>query len=232
MCSSDLAGRERFTPLLLQALQKVGVGGTALALADPTTVRRPATAHRVGTGPTFPALKPQRGKRECDWQAFLTGFDALSDFNLDQEGFGKISPVRVLEDGKPLKQHGNDKETVFTCAGASFHRKNVVRWTPTEPDPEAVNRHTYTADLDPEVPVLGPENAAGWWVYPGTSVVLDVPEPPGPVTQAAVFAIARIAGTSPARLSVGGEPVPLVQVGDRLEARATGPAVKIGRAHV
>lgn len=221
----SVAGRERFTPLLLQALQKVGVGGQALTAADPTAVRRPPTPRRVGTGPTLPALDPKRGQKQCDWQAFLNGYDAISDFNLAAEGFGKVSPVRVLEDGKPLEQHGDDQKTVFTCGGASFHRKNVVRWTPTEPDPESVKRHTYTADVDPSVPLRGPENASAWWVYPGSTVALDVPEAPGPVTQAVVFAIERIPGTAPARVRVGGEWVPLVQSGDRLEARASGPPV-------
>lgn len=211
------AGRERFTPQLVAAMEQSGVGGTLVA-ADPALIRPKITASRVGSGPALPALAPVRGDKACDWRSPFPGFKDLSDSALSEAGLGPISPFRVREDGRLLAAHGDVEDTVRRCAGTSLHQGGVLRFSPTGDDPAAAADRRYVAELDADSPLVGGDGREAWWVYPGTGLRLEVPEPPG--GPARVWASVRVvrAGEGLPRLAAGAGEATFTRVGDRLEA--------------
>lgn len=219
------AGRQRFTPLLLDALRAVGVGSDALTAAQAPVEHAPLRATRTGTPPTLPAADPKRGKAPCDWVTFVNGLAGISDTALKAAGYGEVSPLLLFEDGAPLPAHAPVKDYTQRCGGASYHYQNVVKFAPTGGAPESVADHHYTLGLSPDVPLVGGAFAKAWWVYPGTTLTLEAGEPlHGEVV---VGGYAAVPGVSPATVTVGGVTQALAEAGAELEATVPGAGTSV-----
>ena len=215
------AGRARLAPQLNAALRSVGVGTGRLVPAAPPARRVALTGVRAGTPPALPALELRDLPPPCVWQAPVRGLAGLSDAWLVEADLGEVSPVRVLQDGRPLTPHA--RVGGQACEGTTDFGLGGVRISPTDPD--AATRDTFTLELDPAVPMRGGTGGEAWWVYPGTELTVTVPA--GTVTGARrlrVQAIATEGGTGGELSILGGEAAPLRAVGSTVEAVVTAPA--------
>ncbi|MSQ04148.1 MAG: hypothetical protein EXR71_20040 [Myxococcales bacterium] len=210
------AGRARFTPQLVEALRGVGVGSGELAPAELLEERVPLVATRKGSPPAFPALAPKPLPAGCAWQSRVRGFEALSDGRLDAAGFGAVSPLRVLQDARPLQPHA--RVGGAGCTSSSYFVDAQMRFSPTES--AAVGQAEFTLDLNPDLPLIGPRGEQAWWVAPGTTLTFTVPA--GVVTgerRVRLQAAVPIEGDAPATGWLdGGRPTPLFKVGAAVEA--------------
>ncbi len=216
------AGRARFTPQLVAALKGVGVGSGELAPAELLEERVPLVATREGAPPTFPPLTPKPLPAACAWQSRVRGFEPLSDGRLTAAGFGAVSPLRVLQDTRPLQPHAAVGGA--GCTASSYFVDAQMRFSPTET--AAIGGASFTLDLNPDVPLHGPHGEEAWWVAPGTTLKLIVPA--GVLTGARrvrVQAAMPLAGEASATVWLdGGRPTTLAPVGAAVEAIVAGPA--------
>ncbi len=216
------AGRGRFTPQLVAALKGVGVGSGELAPAEILEERVAIVATREGTPPTFPPLTPKPLPAACAWQSRVRGLEPLSDGRLSAAGYGAVSPLRVLQDARPLAPHAAVGGA--GCTASSYFVDAQMRFSPTET--AAIGDAEFTLDLNPELPLFGPHGEEAWWVAPGTTVRLTVPA--GIVTGARrvrVQAVTPIVGDAAAEVWLDeGRPAPLVATGAAVEAALRGPA--------
>jgi hypothetical protein len=169
-------GRTRTTAALAQRLSEVGATGAG-AFARAVVPSEPPTGRRAGTPPSFPALTLRRGPWGCGWQAPVPGLAPISDSTLAGAGIGTLSPLLVLEDGKPLTPHATREAFDLTCAGASNHQGGAVKFSPTGGPAEVAQERTYTVSFVDDIPIRDAIGNEGWWVYPGTTLTLDFPGP-------------------------------------------------------
>lgn len=223
-------GRVRFTPELVEALRAVGVGGARLTPAKPGPARLRVTGVRTGIPPALPAIEPHRGTQPCNYTARLVGWEGLGESALIAAGRGLISPVVVLEDEKPLQMHARSELTAQTCGGAGHFVDNHVKFAPSGPGPESASRHSYRLGLSTEAPMIGGGWEEAWWVYPGTTLRLDVAAPPnGSLPTVRVQAAEVLEGAASPTLRVAGAAeVPFARRGHALEAVATAAAAARG----
>lgn len=221
------SGRLQMTHALAERIRAMDALGTGpIAAAEVPVVHTPPTVRRVGTPPTLPAVTPVRGPGTCGWVTKLDTLSAISDTALTKAGLGAVSPVRLLEDDKPLTAHATRDAFDATCGGAFSHQERVLKFAPTGTSPDAVTTRSYRLDLDPALPLTPSPGAEAWWVYPGTTVELQVPEAwgdDGPFG-VQVAATAPIPGEGATVEIVGQAPVPLVSTGVALHAELTAPA--------
>ncbi|GDX79541.1 hypothetical protein LBMAG42_13520 [Deltaproteobacteria bacterium] len=224
------AGRSRFTPELVEALRAVGVGGPRLAPAAPRPPRLHVTGARTGTPPTLPAIEPHRGTQPCNYTAKLVNWEGLGESALIGAGHGLVSPVVVFEDDKPLQMHALPELTAKTCGGAGYFVDDHVKFSPSGPGPESAEQHTYRLGLSADAPMIGGGWEEAWWVYPGTTVRLDVAGPPnGGVPTVRVKAAVTLEGAGIPTLSVAGSGgASFGRRGHALEAVATAPSAASG----
>lgn len=237
-------GRRAFSPAFIAQLQAIGLGSGQLVPADPSAMRARPTVTRSGVGPTLPAFKWLRGKLACDHQAALLGYEALSDTSLMDAGFGKVSPIRVKEDGVLLAGHALAESVVERCGGGgagmvpggaavgagglgeSLHWRSTMKFTPSGADPTATADHTYAFALDPAVPTIGAGFEEAFWVYPGTSLDIEfvadtVPSNSRFGVEVLPFAVgpAGSFALGSAVVDAGDGRIPLVAAGAVMEAR-------------
>lgn len=224
------AGRSRFTPELVEAMRAIGVGGARLTPAKPRPPRLHVTGVREGTPPALPGIDPHRGTQACNFTVRINGWEFLGESALVAGGHGLVSPVVVLEDSTALQMHALPELTTKTCGGAGYFVDNHIKFSPSGPGPESAERHAYRLGLSTEAPMIGGGWEEAWWVYPGTTVRLEVAGPPnGGVPIVRVQAAVTMEGLGAPTLTIGGgQPVSFERRGHYLEALAEGPAAVAG----
>lgn len=183
-----------------------GMEGNALPkhlLNDDITVE----VTRAGEPPTLPALiDMERTESECGFKYTLQDLQPISDFPLNKQGYGKSSPVMLLQDGTPMKGHAMPSEFSDACTGSYRHAGYVFLFSP-EDRPENAEKHTYTVQLDPQVPMeRGEDKRPMYWVYPGTTLTFSLGSGWDPTWgEATLDLAAKVAGEhlSPAVVSYG-----------------------------
>lgn len=123
-----------------------------------------ATLHRNGDAPEVPQATPERADGSCGWMVDISESFALSTRHLRDIGLGDVTPLTLLEDGRPLAAFSSKEQYEQQCAGAFNVGRNVIRFSPSGTGPEAVDTHTYTIALSDALPMSSPAGAV-WWVY-------------------------------------------------------------------
>ena len=180
---------------------EVGLRPPEASAADAPTGPQAAVS-RVGKVPVTPlAALPSGDAGTCRYVLDRPDLEALSDLRLyERYGYVSASPVRVLQDGRPLAAHDRGEG----CTGAIAHPPQglVIR-----PDGPGSDRSTFALTYDPSpfqvVEVRGATKAALSWVYPGTTVQWDLPEPLRDGEHEVVLDVVAEGGTSPATVQQG-----------------------------
>ena len=137
---------------------------------NPLADRVEVTAERVGTPPKLPKLEEaQRAGDPCGWRFQVRSLQPLSDFPLNRDGFGKVSPVLLFENGEALEPHALPGAYEGACAGAFRHAGYVFLFSPRG-ERDAPAQNTYAVALDERFPIpRGDDARPTYWVYPGTT---------------------------------------------------------------
>lgn len=222
----NAGGRVKLTRALGEGLLALDALGTG-AFQSAALPRTAPVASRLGTVPALPTIAPEHREGDCGWRAALPGLARVSDSVLNQAGIGPVSPVLVLEDGSPLLRYASRAEFADTCKGAATHQGGELKFSPKGGPADVVATRTYTAVLDPEVPQRDKLGRDVWWVYPGTTVRLDVADAwnePG-TFRVGVSARVAVPGKRTAEIAVAGAPpVKLTALGDEATATVDVPA--------
>jgi hypothetical protein len=129
---------------------------------------------RTGAPPTLPSLaKPKRSSTLCGYRYDLPQIRDISDFSLNKAGFGKSSPVLLLEDGQPLTAHAFPNHYEQNCSGAFRHAGTVLLFSPTDNAQKAIQSQ-YSLHLDGSLPMTRPDGREIYWVYPNTTLTFVV----------------------------------------------------------
>lgn len=218
-------GRDVLTAELAARL----VGMDALGSGPMPVARAPVApdrVERVGTPPTLETPGFARSASPCGYVAGYDDLEGVSDGALATLGVGMLSPVRVLQDGVPLRPHAARADFAEKCAGAFVHFPRELRASPTD---SADAAHTFTLDLAPDLPLRNEAGHEAWWVYPGTAVRLAFDEPwdagRGPLV---VEVEARVIGAGAPTVRVAGEERALEGEGDDRTVRVSVPAPPTG----
>ena len=219
-------GAKKVTAALAEALQGLGVLGEAPIPAHELSLDLllQPTFRRDGDPPALPAGALSRDKGACALRLALGGGEPLSEPELKRLGPAPSSPVVIFDGDTPLVPFGKpDVTTGDTCHGQSWYAGVGLRFTARSPVPDPLPEGRFRAALAPELPLKTPQGDR-YWVYPGTSLVLDLPAEASLDGQALeVDAVVRLAGPgAPPVLSVGGgAPQPFAAQGSLWSARAT-----------
>ena len=209
-------GRARLTTALAERLRGLDALTAGSSFAAALLPRAPAVIRREGAPPSLPALgAPTRGPQACGWTASLEGLDGASDTVLGRAGLSSVSPIRLFEDGAPLAPHATKEAFDLACAGGFSHQSGMVKFSPTGGPAEVVATRTYTVALSDAVPLQDPFGRDAWWVYPGTTLVVEAPDgwdPPLDGFGVAVATHVAIPGAGAATVRVGGVSAPLTIV--------------------
>jgi hypothetical protein len=198
----NVRGQWWFTARLGERMRAEGL----VAVDGPAPRLLPLAARREGTPPTLPAFaQHRRGDRDCG-VAYL--FQELA-FLAEDEPWD-ASPVVVLEDGAPLQRRGMPGAP--SCDGTFRHQK--------EGGLAVAPAHggALSLTLSPEVslrpaPYRGRQWPDRWWIYPHTTLHLDVPPVEGPFE---LWVQAGLPGKGEAKitLEVDGVAVPMAAPGE------------------
>ncbi|MCB9742600.1 MAG: hypothetical protein H6740_08375 [Alphaproteobacteria bacterium] len=170
-------------PVLIQRVM-LRSGGASLTVLGPSGA---GGAHKIiskhspaptVTGPAPIALEeinaPKRTGDEPPHTAFMfaPGLEAVGAFYVMKEtALPRCSPVRILEDGKPLAgPNALAEDTRVTGMGAYSHTKQAFYISSSDNSDPTQNGRSYTAALDP-----GRVCKGGIWVYPGDKISVAVP---------------------------------------------------------
>jgi hypothetical protein len=185
-------GRTSLTEALIERLRAMdAMGSGPMKPAALPVVTTPPVVTRTGSPPELTEVKPLRGPKACGWEAPIPELRPLNDFSLQSAGFGMVSPLLLLEDGKPLEAHAPREKFDDACAGAFLHQEKAVKFSPTGDSPDVVPTRSYRFSLSEDLPLRTSAGFEAWWVYPGTTVTLSFEEPtsgPGVVVDALAFA--------------------------------------------
>lgn len=163
-------GAVTYTRALASALRDLGALGTDPFRAAPLPPRPPEVSRR-GTPPSLGEAGDGVLVRGCAATIPFARSQILSDTYLESLGVGAVSPVVVFEDGEPVPMHRRP-ERPTQCPGTAYqYERAIVVWSQAEV-PESAR---YTLALTPDLPVIGPDSDTlpGWWVYPGTDLLLE-----------------------------------------------------------
>jgi len=129
---------------------------------------------RTGDIPVLPGLvEMERTQTECGFKFTLQELQPISDFPLNKQGYGKSSPVLLLQDGVAMTPHAMPTEFGGACTGSYRHAGYVFLFSP-EGRPENAEKHKYTIALDPSLPLeRGEDKRPMYWVYPGTTLTFE-----------------------------------------------------------
>lgn len=218
-------GRDVLTAELaarLTGMDALGSGPMPVARAPVA----PDRVERVGTPPALPAATFARTDTACGYAAGFPGLDAVNDVALATLGVGQLSPVRVLQDGVPLRPHATRADFAEKCAGAFVHFPRELRASPTDAADAA---HTFTVDLSPDLPLRNEAGDEAWWVYPGTAARLAFDDAWDAGRGALTVEVeARVIGAGTPVLKVAGQERPLDGEGDDRTVRVAVPAPPTG----
>lgn len=134
---------------------------------------------RTGSPPVLTHEPPAQTDSACGYQIDARHLYALSNQRLSTMGdIGRVSPVVVLQEGKPLDAFATTRDFADQCAGAFNFGRNAVRFSPHSKTEPADVARAYTLALSERFPLSTPDGDA-WWAYPGTQVDLAFPDDGG-----------------------------------------------------
>jgi len=164
-------GRKRLSKELGQKLRELDIlGGQAMPKAvEPFYVEY--QARRGGTSKPLsqPSLAPW--PKDPDWLVgHLPQYKAWSNSGTRNAGLGSVSPLVVLEDGKPLTRQ--TAASAESPKGSFVHTSGYLHVAPSTPELLASPDGHYTLALTGDLSV---ESTWGpvWWIYPGTTLYFD-----------------------------------------------------------
>ncbi len=207
------AGRERLSRLLAQELSAIDALGSGPFAPAEVPVTASFVARLEGTPPDLGPVEPEpSGKDDCLLVIKRPDLFALSNTATDAAGVGMVSPIVVLEDGRPLTRRRWKKQLEEPrCSGAYLPQTGRMWLAPSEPSTAA--QHEYTLALSANLPVSD-GTSEGWWVYPGTSLELDLDLQGGAQPTALVLGLEPILDKGPSlEATVDGVPMILEPVG-------------------
>lgn len=141
---------------------------------------KPSFAADPPAFPVQPRLRP--GGRKVAWFSMPKFTDLADAVDADHARPNRCSPVRVLEDGVPLKQpHAVCYDVMTKGAGRSCFAGDQLHFAASDDSNPVTNGRKYTIDLDPKrlCETLGQKKATtlrdSLWMYPGDVVELRAP---------------------------------------------------------
>lgn len=197
------AGRAAVTTALAAALTEADVLNGGIARARPALIA--ASITRVGALPTAPPLTYVAAPdRPCVLRGAAPDLGFLSDDTLVGAGFGRASPLVLVDAAGPLLAHAPGKGFGDTCGAGWRHRAFGVEVTPRA----APSADGLALAFATELVVPDDKGAPVWWVYPDTRIEwrYDTLPSDGPLR---ISVTARAARGADARLRVGDTEVTL-----------------------
>ncbi|MES2640713.1 MAG: hypothetical protein V4850_14555 [Myxococcota bacterium] len=213
------SGKAAVTAALAAAMKEAKILEGGVAPARPVLLA--SSVVRVGTPPPVPAptFLPAP-KRACGFQAPMPDFAFLSDDLLQTGGFGRSSPLVLVDAAGAPVPRSAERDLGETCVGGWQHRKFGAIFAPSETP--VADGLTMAYATEPSL-----KDARGnvvWWVYPGTTTEwrYDAPVVDGAIR---VSVSARLVKGSTATLRVGDKEVPLEAEGRLYRAEIEVPAL-------
>ena len=213
------AGRARFTAELAAVLRERGVmedgpfAPNRVPLALDYSIR--LTGQIPDLGPL--ELLPDPEGQPCRHVARVVEWTALGDSALSAARIGNVSPLVVLEDGVPMEHLSWPGKLEGPCHGAYVPQAGLLYLSPgAHADPPREQR-SYHLTVTDQLPVRFGKSE-GWFVYPGTQLVLDFTGWPGPQgdLEVVVGLEPLIGAAAGASVTAAGLPVDLEPQGARL----------------
>jgi len=178
---------------------------------------------RTGTQPSLTHDSPQQTDSACGYQIDARHLYPLSNQRLSKvAGAGRVSPVVVFKDGKPLSDFATTRDFADQCAGAFIFGRNAVRFSLKDETPETAVLSDYTLGLSEQFPLSTPDGDA-WWAYPGTRIDLDFTDDAGLAGQTIELVVNAV--TPQGRVNA----VPLLKVGEDKVLMEEGDDMLTGR---
>jgi hypothetical protein len=224
------AGASLFTQAMATALLDMGaLNSDPIPLAIvPVT---PVSTERIGTPAPLPPLGPVESTDErCVFTAAVEGLGRVSEESLTADGYNRVSPVVLLENGVALKPSSSGPTR---CNGVYYSQKHQFVFGPSSRS--YAQSATYSIGYHEEIPVWS-EGRPVYWVYPGTTMRLEFDQPwQGPEGSFAVRVVAETFGDGegqPTMSVAGADPVELVLAGGRRFKTQVRPEPPSGNWHV
>ncbi len=173
---------------------------------------------RVGTASPLPSLgTPERDEElGCAWKFTVPTLKVISNVALAKhDDVGKASPIELLLGGQPLQGHALNPH-LESCVGRFRHAGNLIQFSTSGAVDDALSGD-YALRLSESMPLpRGGDGRPMYWVYPGTTLEVDLgawKDPWGDISVDLAL-LAAGDGTGPVRATVGGETVELEGTGE------------------
>jgi hypothetical protein len=154
-------------------------GAQSLAVAASIKQLPVPALTRVGQSPGLTFDPPTRTDSTCGYQFDARHLYALSNQRLSKmDDIGRVSPVVVLKNGKPLDGFAPTRDFEEQCAGAFNFGRNAVRFSPDSASSLTDVAAAYSLGLSDQFPLPTPDGDA-WWAYPGTRIDVSFPDDGG-----------------------------------------------------
>lgn len=192
-------GRDRFTTALVEGLEALDVlGDGPLPQVEVEAIAR---ISRLGTPPAMPELTYE-ATGGCEQRLKLPPeLRVLGTRLLWREGIKGTSPLEVLERGEPLLYVPGLGEA---CSGAYVHESAQLEVNASEPFADAPSLSLRLSEQTP----LVQNGGEAWWVYPGTTLLLEFDKPwPEEQLRVLLGAYEAIPGNAAVRFEVDGQQV-------------------------
>lgn len=138
---------------------------------EPTGMRPPLSARRVGEMPVLPPMKPQRRTSTGALEGNLFSLWPVSNSVLGKRGLEWWSPIQVFDGEVELRPAQSRKEYQEECDNCFLHIGQLITSRP----PVATSAEQLRVALRPELPTKTASGRHVWWVYPTTGVEIQVP---------------------------------------------------------
>ncbi len=166
-------GRTLLTKRLAAELKDMGALEPDSTFAPARLPMPMPTLTRTGTPAPLDMSEVQRDKEGCGYLITTRPYVPIGDPVLAGIGVGPVSPLRILQDGAPLKPFGTRQEFAETCGGASVNFGNAMRFSATD---SFDTPHNFTLSLSPDITMPTQKGEDIAWVYPGTTLHMTVDE--------------------------------------------------------
>ncbi len=128
--------------------------------------------HREGEATPLPPVKRVGVIAQGGYEVKMFTVWPISDTALDKQRLPMLSPVRMSANGLELQRRLDRSPVRNGCELCFSHMGQAL--VVGVPGPESAEFKVW---LDPELPLRNEAGESAWWMYPGTDVVFDVPEP-------------------------------------------------------
>ncbi|MFH1468866.1 MAG: hypothetical protein ABIO70_31045 [Pseudomonadota bacterium] len=211
------AGRERLSRELAARLMELDVLGEGPFPPNRVPLALEHRIHLEGSPPDLGllTLQPDPDGQPCRFWANVADFFPLSDAALASAGVGNVSPLVVLEDGRPLTHLTWPGRLEGPCAGAFVPQAGRLWVSPAPGEEPPRASRAYRLAATGVLPVEM-EGQKAWFVYPGTSLVVDLGAWQGaPGDLEVLVGLEPLLGEGAPSVTVDGSPVPLAPDGRR-----------------